>query len=59
MIKINSLCAFAALLTAPAVVAADLSETGEFLDGVAAIVNEGVVLKSQFNEQMNLIAGAR
>ena len=55
MIKINSLCAFVALLTAPAVVAADLSESGEFLDGVAAIVNEGVVLKSQFNEQMNMI----
>ena len=33
----------------------DLSETGEFLDGIAAIVNEGVVLRSQFNEQMNLI----
>ncbi|MDH3576677.1 MAG: peptidylprolyl isomerase [Gammaproteobacteria bacterium] len=55
MIKINSLCAFAALAAAPTVAAADLSETGEFLDGVAAIVNEGVVLKSQFNEQMNMI----
>ena len=33
----------------------DLSETGEFLDGIAAIVNEGVVLRSQFNAQMNLI----
>ncbi|MBT8088706.1 MAG: peptidylprolyl isomerase [Gammaproteobacteria bacterium] len=55
MNKINSLCAFAALLTAPSVVAADLSETGEFLDGVAAVVNEGVVLKSQFDEQMNMI----
>ncbi len=55
MIKINGLCAFAALLTAPAVAATDLSETGEFLDGVAAIVNEGVVLKSQFNEQMDAI----
>jgi len=55
VIKINSLCAFAALAAAPTVAAADLSETGEFLDGVAAIVNEGVVLKSQFNEQMNMI----
>ncbi|MDH3276203.1 MAG: peptidylprolyl isomerase [Gammaproteobacteria bacterium] len=55
MIKINRLCALVALLTAPAVVAADLSESGEFLDGVAAIVNEGVVLRSQFNEQMNMI----
>lgn len=49
------LCAFAALLSAPAVAVGDLSETGEFLDGIAAIVNEGVVLRSQFNEQMNLI----
>jgi peptidyl-prolyl cis-trans isomerase SurA len=29
----------------------ELSETGEFLDGVAAIVNEGVVLKSQLRDQ--------
>lgn len=55
MLKINTLCAFAALVAAP-VVAEELSETGEFLDGVAAVVNEGVVLKSQFNEQMNVIA---
>jgi peptidyl-prolyl cis-trans isomerase SurA len=33
----------------------ELSETGEFLDGVAAIVNEGVVLKSQLNEQVSMI----
>ncbi len=33
----------------------ELSETGVFLDGVAAIVNEGVVLKSQFNEQLDTI----
>lgn len=39
-------------LTAPA---AELSDTGEFLDGVAAIVNEGVVLKSQYYEQLNSI----
>ena len=55
MSKINTLCAFAALVSAPAVAVGDLSETGEFLDGVAAIVNEGVVLRSQFNEQMNSI----
>ena len=35
--------------------AAELSETGEFLDGVAAVVNEGVVLKSELNRQANLI----
>ena len=26
----------------------ELSETGEFLDGVAAIVNEGIVLRSEY-----------
>lgn len=55
MIKIKALCALTALVGAPAVAVGDLSETGEFLDGIAAIVNEGVVLRSQFNEQMNLI----
>ncbi len=40
---------------APFTAADELSETGEFLDGVAAIVNEGVVLKSQFNEQLEMI----
>ena len=35
--------------------AAELSDTGEFLDGIAAIVNEGVVLKSQLREQTALI----
>lgn len=33
----------------------ELSETGEFLDGVAAIVNEGVVLKSQFDAQLKTV----
>ena len=33
----------------------ELSETGEFIDGVAAIVNEGIVLKSEFNEQLETI----
>ncbi|MDH3812034.1 MAG: peptidylprolyl isomerase [Gammaproteobacteria bacterium] len=55
MLKFNSLCAFVALVAAPVVVADELSETGEFLDGVAAIVNEGVVLKSQLNEQLEAI----
>ncbi|MDH5242145.1 MAG: peptidylprolyl isomerase, partial [Gammaproteobacteria bacterium] len=52
MLKINILCVMAALAAAPVVVADELSETGEFLDGVAAIVNEGVVLKSQFEKQL-------
>jgi peptidyl-prolyl cis-trans isomerase SurA len=53
--KFNALCAFVALAAAPVATADELSETGEFLDGVAAIVNEGVVLKSQFNEQLETI----
>ncbi len=32
-----------------------LSETGQFLDGVVAIVNEGVVLKSELDRQVDLI----
>jgi len=59
VLKINKLCAHACALaflaTATAAVAEELSETGQFLDGVAAIVNEGVVLKSQLREQTELI----
>ena len=33
----------------------ELSQTGQFIDGVAAIVNEGVVLKSQLREQTEMI----
>ncbi|HNP36000.1 MAG TPA: peptidylprolyl isomerase [Woeseiaceae bacterium] len=35
--------------------AEELSETGQFLDGVAAIVNEGIVLKSKYYESLELI----
>lgn len=55
MLKYKALCAFAALAVAPVAVAGELSDTGEFLDGVAAIVNEGVVLKTQLNEQREMI----
>jgi peptidyl-prolyl cis-trans isomerase SurA len=55
LLKINILCAIVALLTAPVVLADELSETGEFLDGVAAIVNEGIVLKSQFDKHLSTI----
>lgn len=55
MLKINCLCAFFALLAAPLVAAEELSETGKFIDGVAAVVNEGVVLKSQYYEQLDAI----
>jgi peptidyl-prolyl cis-trans isomerase SurA len=53
--KIKYLCAIAALAAAPLTVADELSETGEFLDGVAAIVNDGVVLKSQLRDETTLI----
>ena len=43
------------MAAAPLASADELSQTGEFLDGVAAIVNEGVVLKSQFEEQLSII----
>ena len=55
MFKISYLCATIALLAAPAASAEELSETGEFLDGVAAIVNEGVVLKSQLRVELDRI----
>jgi len=55
VLKIKLLCAAVALVAAPLSVADELSETGEFLDGVAAIVNEGVVLKSQFEKQLATI----
>lgn len=55
MLKINGLCAFFALSAAPFIAAEELSETGLFIDGVAAVVNEGVVLKSQYYDQLNMI----
>lgn len=33
----------------------EIAATGQFLDGIAAIVNEGVVLKSELNRQQDLI----
>jgi peptidyl-prolyl cis-trans isomerase SurA len=36
--------------------AEELSTTGLFVDGLAAVVNEGVVLKSELNRQTELIA---
>lgn len=55
MLKIKYLCVFGALCSAPLSVADELSETGEFLDGVAAVVNEGVVLKSKLRNQIATI----
>jgi len=55
VLKFKALCACVALVSAPVAVADELSDTGEFLDGVAAIVNEGVVLKTQLYEQLEMI----
>ena len=55
MFKISNLCAAAALALAPLALAEEMSSTGEFLDGVAAVVDDGVVLKSQMTEQLALI----
>ena len=55
MFNFRSLCVIAALSAALPVASKELSDTGEFIDGVAAIVNEGVVLKSQFREQLEAI----
>ena len=42
-------------MTVTSPLAGELSETGQFLDGVVAIVNEGVVLRSELNRQADLI----
>ena len=42
-------------MAATSPLADELSETGQFLDGVASIVNEGIVLKSELNRQADLI----
>jgi peptidyl-prolyl cis-trans isomerase SurA len=55
VLKISNLFAISALALAPLALAEELSSTGEFLDGVAAIVDDGVVLKSQLREQTALI----
>ncbi len=49
------LTSIAMTMAATSPLADELSETGQFLDGVAAIVNEGVVLKSELNRQTDLI----
>ena len=43
------------LLAAGGARGAELSETGEFIDGIAAVVNEGVVLKSELARQTQII----
>jgi peptidyl-prolyl cis-trans isomerase SurA len=55
VLKTNKLCVCFALTFAPLAVAEELSSTGEFIDGIAAIVDDGVVLKSQLAEQTEII----
>ena len=43
------------MAVASAPLAAELSEAGQFVDGIAAVVNEGVVLKSELAHQSDLI----
>lgn len=57
MLKIRSLYILLAIAPVSGAAAAQaLSETGEFLDGIAAVVNEGVVLKSELSRQTQIIA---
>ena len=55
MNKINYLIPILTIFPATICAAEELSETGEMLDGIAAVVNEGVVLKSQLKQQVNTI----
>jgi peptidyl-prolyl cis-trans isomerase SurA len=55
VLKIKYLYAAAILAVAPLIAADELSDTGEFIDGIAAIVNDGVVLKSQLREEVAAI----
>ena len=48
-------CALSMVVGASSAQAEELSETGTFIDGVAAVVNEGVVLKSQLARQQDVI----
>jgi peptidyl-prolyl cis-trans isomerase SurA len=57
MNKISNLLTISLLsLLSSTALAAELSSTGELLDGVAAVVNEGVVLKSELEQQTTVIA---
>jgi peptidyl-prolyl cis-trans isomerase SurA len=60
MLKISQLTGLWLLLCAPLCALGELSESGEFLDGVAAIVNEGVVMHTQLAEETeNIIRTAQ
>ncbi len=55
MNKFRCLAAAAGCLCATLASPEELSENGEMLDGIAAVVNEGIVLKSQVNAQLDAI----
>jgi peptidyl-prolyl cis-trans isomerase SurA len=55
VLKINKLGAVFALTLAPFVTADELSKTGQYIDGIVAIVDDGVVLKSQLDDQLATI----
>ena len=60
MFKIKYLTSLLLVTSVPTVAVADLSESGVFLDGVAAIVNEGVVMRTQLSEETaNIIRTAQ
>ena len=60
MLKINRLIGLTLALATPGAALADVSESGVFLDGVAAIVNEGVVMRSELSEETaNIIRSAQ
>ncbi|MDJ0813487.1 MAG: peptidylprolyl isomerase [Woeseiaceae bacterium] len=48
-------CVTSILSAGSAALADELSETGVFVDGVAAVVNDGVVLKSQLRDQTAVV----
>ncbi|MAD91327.1 MAG: hypothetical protein CMQ54_01165 [Gammaproteobacteria bacterium] len=55
MLKIKILFTIITLIIAPIVIADDHNEDNSLLDGIAVIVNEGVILKSQYMEALDLI----
>jgi len=60
VLKINKLGAVFALTLAPFVTVAELSKTGQYIDGIVAVVDDGVVLKSQLDDQLaNIIQRAQ
>lgn len=53
--RLRAIACVTAFFAAPLCAADELSTSGEFLDGIAAIVDEGVVLKSQLATETTLI----